>query len=618
MPANFSIADIAGTLLALLVLPLFFVVPGYVLGWALNLVRFREQTAAVRFVLSIPLSVSLTPAVLYLLGRQFTVAAVWVFFASAAVAFVFLATRRGFWPRRINAQVKWIALAWTATALLSLIDLQLGNRLYYSITAYDYSVRSAVIGALARTASYPPANPFFLGGGTTPFRYHYFYFLLCGLPNRLWPVAITPRHALFAGVIAIGFGLICTLYLYLRFFAENGAHQIHRRMAIGLGLLCISGLDILFSGPKLLGRMLLHRGSVYPSIDWWNADQVAGWFDTALWVPHHLAGLIACLMGFLILWDERASRPRGQAILGAALAFAAATGLSIYVSFVFGIFLAAWSGALLLRRNYREFTALVVSGLLAGLLASPFLLDLLSAGAAGTASGADSSFLRFSVRLFSPSAQLLQFAGLDEPVPLLLTNLLFLPLNYFVELGLFFIAGVIQARQWIRREAVVTHANAATILMVVASLAVCSLFRSNTISNNDLGMRGILIAQFCLLLWAVDVLVVMNLRKPGQLIAITFLLGAATNVYELISLRTFTVLADSGFDPGPNYFIQPNTNFGRQVFDYRAAYEWLDRNTPAHAVEQTFPIDGGDFSPRTVRRPAVRLAYLQHCNILRR
>jgi hypothetical protein len=43
-------------------------------------------------------------------------------------------------------------------------------------------------------------------------------------------------------------------------------------------------------------------GSPVPTIEWWNPEQVTAWFTAALWVPHHVAALIACLMGFLLLW----------------------------------------------------------------------------------------------------------------------------------------------------------------------------------------------------------------------------------------------------------------------------------------------------------------------------
>lgn len=613
MSPNFSVADVFGTLLALAVFPLVAFIPGYTLGWLLDLVGFRRRTPLLRVCLSIPLSISLTPVIFYLLGRQFTVGAVWVFFVALAVTFLSLFLRdesrpfAGKWPRVSGKIIATVAIVWTAVPVLSLIDLQLGHRLYYSVVSYDYSVRSAVISALARVTYYPPTDPFFFAGQPSPFRYHYFWFLLCSLPNRiLTPIfgstVVGPRHTLIAGVVVIGFALIATVVLYLRFFSTYGAANIRRRTGIVVALLCISGLDVLISGAKLLVRIVFQKNNVNATVDWWNNDQVTGWLGSALWVPHHLAGLLACLMGFLILWDHhhtRIQRPRWQIVLGAALCFAGAAGLSVYVAFVFAAFLAAWGIFLFQRKDYPELTALIATGLLAGVLALPYLLELIHAGSAGSvgATTEQSSFVRWGVRQFTPMIVALTAIHRDNAVTLAVTNLIFLPLNYFLEFGFFFVVAFLRLRHWRKKRTAWTRYDMASLLMFAIPLIVCTFVRSNTITNNDLGMRGMLIVQFVLLLWGVDLVSGIDLRRAGRLLTITFIVGASTNVYEVILLRTFTLVSDAKFNPGTNNLIQYNTDFGRRVFDNREAYEWLDRHTSLAAVVQQFPDGVGDFSP---------------------
>jgi len=608
MTANFSLNDFLGALLALIVLPLFGFIPGYTLGWLLNLAGFRERTPFLRVCLSLPLSIALTPALLYLIGRQFTVNAIWIFFAILAILFIWLVLRpssrpfSGLWPVGIGRPLVLITLVGIFTPILSLIDLQIGHKLYFTIVSYDYSVRSAVISALARTPSYPPSNPFFFAGSPAPFRYHYFYFMLCSLPDRLATVlghsVINPRHALIAGVIAISFALLATIILYLRLFSPLGARDIRRRAMIALVLLTISGLDILFCLGKVFSRTVLHKGNLYPTVDWWNDDQVTGWLDSTLWVPHHLAGMLACLMGFLIIWDHhrnRIGRFKWQVVLGAALCFAGASGLSVYVTFAFGGFLAVWFAIVLFSGRRQEAATLALVGLLAAVFALPFLLDLLRAGSAGTAAGEQSSFIRLGVRRFLPAQLALTSLHHDSRAVLRIANLISLPVNYFLEFGFFFVAAWLRIRQWRQRYAAFTPADFAAAVMLVSIFLICTFIRSNTISNNDLGMRGMLIAQFVLLLWSVDLLASMNLRHVGWLLSATFLLGAATNVYELITLRTFTVLADAGYDPGLNQFFKPNTGFGYRTFDCRQAYEWLDAHSSRKAVEQELPTGTKDF-----------------------
>ncbi len=653
---NFTLADLLSTALAIAVFPLFLFLPGFVFGWLLDLASFRQRTPLLRILLSLPLSLSLTPVIIYLLGRQFSTSAAWWFFAAVWLTFPVMLMRSnrvgGQFPRGLLKPLTVIAVIWVAVALLSLVDLQFGHRLYFSAVSYDYTVRSAAVGQLARAHWYPPANPFFYPGHAEPFRYHYFWFMLCSWPVRLLTHWIGPRTAIFAGVVWTGFTLMATVALYLRLFDRDGSIAIRRRTLLAFGLLAITGLDIIPTLFLDFFRLKFHFGNIFPTVDWWNPEQVTGWLDTALWVPHHLAGLLACMTGFLILWVEwqtPAKRVRWQAVLGAGVAFASAGGLSVYVAFAFAAFLAVWIIFDLTCRQFRahrarlraatqernspvlragrlipgplracfskQLISLAAAGVLALLLGAPFMLDLASAGSGGT-TGHDASFIRFSIRVFQPAHIALNLLHHNSPLISSVTDFLLLPLNFLIELGALFLIGVIKIRQWQAGQPF-TLANRAAVMMVSASLFISIFLRSNTIDNNDLGMRGMLIVQFVLVLWGADVLLEWRSHKastgrdpahsktvsPDKWIrvaqaslAAALFFGAITNVYELIILRTFTMLTEAGVQTGTNH-INPGAHFAERAFYSRQLYEWLDRHTPQWAVEQHDPFAPFDVIP---------------------
>ena len=124
----------------------------------------------------------------------------------------------------------------------SLIDIQLGDRLYFSPTIHDYSVRGPITAAISREGVLP-LNPFFFPGRAVPLRYHYFWYILCGAVQNIAGAAIAPRHALIAGTVWCGLALMAIVPLYLRFFDPKGPEGIRRRSLIGVALLGVTGLD---------------------------------------------------------------------------------------------------------------------------------------------------------------------------------------------------------------------------------------------------------------------------------------------------------------------------------------------------------------------------------------
>jgi len=603
MNGQLMMSDLIGTSEALLVFPLIVFVPGYVLGWLLDILAFRRRTLLTRVTLAVPVSIGVCPIVTYLLWR-FLPFAVWVFYGACGVAFVVLLfrERREFFSRTaLSAFCRRghicfaIVGAWAVVATLALVDLQAGHRLYFPTVTYDYALRSAFTAAICRTGV-PPHNPYFFAGGFFPLRYHYFWFVLCAVVEKLTGPSVSPRLAMIAGTVWCGVGLIALVPLYLRFFQGKGKVDIDRRSWIGIALLGVTGLDLV---PVLFTEWVTHR--FLASIEWWN-DPVTAWLHAVMWVPHHIAGLIACVMGFLVMWDGTRLPGRRQRMAAGATAgamFASALGLTIYVTLVFAVFLFVWMTMEFLRSHRSQARLILSSGVFALVLAAPYLTELLPRGSSGVA--ANGPLLQFAIRPFRFVDLLFGLAGGPRTN---LVNAVLLPVNYSLELGFFVIAGVVQCAAMWRKRRLLTDDRLCGFTMAAVSLAICSFIRSGVIANNDLGWRGILVAQFVLLIWGAELLNDGLLSsnpaaragrgfhiltgKRRALAAAALVLGAAGSVYELVKVRFFPLASDMGA-AGTIRWLSPDTNLGARTFALRQLYEGLKQRTPAGSVFQHNP-----------------------------
>jgi len=219
-----------------------------------------------------------------------------------------------------------------------------------------------------------------------------------------------------------GIGLLCLVAIYLRLFSPKAASDVARRRVIGVCLLGVTGLDIL---PTLLMLSLAHFGlirAVSPSVEWWN-NQIDGWVYTMLWEPHYVCALIACLTGFLIMWDVPRGSKRWRWILSgvtAGVAFATAVGAGIYVAFVFAIFLLLWTVVTVAKKWYRETAVLALSGIVAAALSIPFFMTLRGPGSGG-------GILQLTVRSFPLAEIFPRVLGLNRPWQILVSDAAFLP-----------------------------------------------------------------------------------------------------------------------------------------------------------------------------------------------
>jgi hypothetical protein len=571
--------------------------PGYTVGWLTNVFEFRGRLLPFRLAASVPLSLAIGPILGYTVGRWLGWNAVWFVYAVLFVAALLSGVLRrkarplaGFHFLSLWPFAALIAL-WIAVAFLSLADLPIGRRLYFSIIDFDYSVRIAFTHSIG-AFGLPARNPFFFPGHAAGLRYHYFWMIPCALVYRLGSPLVNAREAFIAGTLWVGIGLIALIPLYLRLFGPASdllqgdllQRYLLRRSRIGIALLAVTGLDIL---PTLLMVSLLRAGlisGIPPSVEWWN-DQVDGWLYTMLWEPHYICSLIACLTGFLIVWSlpqqsSRLQRTVSAFVTGAALATAA--GCGIYVAMVFAAFLALWLLLIVVRKRWHDAETLAVAGLIAVALIWPHLAGLKDS----FSQGPGPHLFEFTVRSFTPGDIILQAFRLDRPWQRYAADLLFLPLNYFLELGIFFVVGRMVWSRFRQRKQPATLAELAAFLMAGTSILICTFVKSSLIANNDLGWRGFLPAQFILLLWAAQVLSERASRTP--VLRLLLVLGLAGVVYDLAILRFFPLLSDMGKVQNITWLANDRL-LGLRTAANREAYEWLCARTPESAVIQPNP-----------------------------
>src|SRR5450759_1660126 len=112
---NFTLIDLRAAALATVLFSLFAFAPGYALGWFTDVLSFRQRLLSTRLLIAVVISVSVFPALSYLIG-MLSVLAIWAVTAVSAVAVVILLVRelRGGWPRPARVQVRFLLVvaAW--------------------------------------------------------------------------------------------------------------------------------------------------------------------------------------------------------------------------------------------------------------------------------------------------------------------------------------------------------------------------------------------------------------------------------------------------------------------------------------------------------------------------
>ena len=579
---NFTLQDILGASLAVCLFPLVIIFPGYVVGWALDLFDFKQRQPIARLGIGLVLSFAISPIALQLTSSllSFNVALlILIGFAAAFIVIILKEKLSVSEAKQSTTPFLWIGLGWAAFAVLSLITIQWGNRLFLSVTSFDQTTRVAIIEAMTRTGV-PAINPGYYPGHPVQLTFlYYFWYILCSMIDAMGMQFVDARAALNASSAWAGFGLMTTVALYLRQRNALRGKSAWRAARIGIGLLAISGLDII---PIIL--LMLRTGKIVGSIDVWNT-WIPSWVASALWVPHHVAALIAGLCAMMLAQSAH-GRPTAKqfAILTvASFAFASALGLSLYVTLVFVVFWGLWIVITFFQKSDRSLVLpMIFSGIVAILLAVPFLMGLFQGGGGTTAQFP----IVFEIRTF---LQLESFVKDWSPFARSLIMLAILPMNYLFELGFFFMAGL----YWFKiNDNRILRSNPfylAEILLLAAAVLIGSCLRSTLITSNDLGWRAWLPGQFILLIWGADVLKNLVLTsKPASLsgeakktrifLLVFFSIGVLTSVMDAVLLRTAWPVMTGAAET-------------EKYYSARLAYDYLRDHVPADVITQNNPLN---------------------------
>jgi hypothetical protein len=617
LPHNYTFHDIVSTAAIVPVFAIFLFFPGYSFGWFTDLLQFRSSSISRRILLSLPLSLVISTIAANLVGRYLSSTVILWAFCIVAAATIFQMTYT--WTRRSKAAASGmarttkiacgVAIVWAIVVIASLADIQIGSRLYPNTALWDHAVRIAFLHSAMRTGP-PIRNPFSYLGSAPIARYYYYWYVLCIFPARL--THIDPRCVLYGSSVWSGFLLAALIPLYLRDFL-GVRENLRRKSVIGFSLIAVTGLDIV---PTLYE--FFRARTITPDMEWWDPVQITSWTDALIWVPHHVMALVACLIGFLALWNVRKvgenpyPRWTRRLLSGifAAFAFAAGAGLSVYVTFAFAIFLLVWGFRLLARRVYPDFFLYLGTACCTVLFSLPYLHDLLahpatamgvgSATAGAAATGISVGPFALGLRVlpnFLSTPMFLKVRGFSHPELLAPFGVVVV---YILEFGVFAVIAWVRFWRDLRNKEKLGEAEIASWTMLAVGMFVITFVRSAVITNNDLAFRSAMIIQFVLLLWGAEFFDswfflpyrdrLHQSRRMRFVVHSTLILGIAATVYSLTILRTYAVLDDKGMIPYPADWFPPPHEVGVGMMDIRRAYDQLDKMLPGQSIVQYNPM----------------------------
>jgi hypothetical protein len=545
---------------------------GYLVAWFSNLHEFRRRSVAERIFWSVPLSLAVSTIALVLISRFVSVTAAAVFLAVCGAVWIGVVAHEWMQIRRLGRQwvIGWrphgtAALAWACVwiviALLSQVDFVRHHRLFMSVTMLDFGARVNWTESILRTGV-PPANPLYWFHHAAHMRQYYFWYVDCAVVARLWHLPV--RAVYMGGCVWSGFALAALLGLFLKHFL-NAGERLRRQFLTCIWLLGVTGLDIV----AVVGIVVYLHRAIPLDLEWWSADQITSWVDSLLWVPHHIAGLLCCMLAFLLAWMEGGAERRWRAIpvllIGSALA--SAFGLSIYVAFAFFLLMMIWvAWQLAVERSPRPVAYLAMGGMLAVVLLLPYLWELKH----GSSDIQGGSLFAVGVREMIPPEPLLgkrvfrEIAAHHPKAARNLANLVLLAPGYALELGFYLVVLLIFLVPAWRGRRALSAAQRTLLVLAAGALPIISFIRSAAIHNNDFGWRSALFLQFPLLLLASELVIDWNssqrdrrqadtpaasqINTPRWLrsvAAIVLIVGVVSTVSQVLFLRFAVALGEA-------------------------------------------------------------------------
>lgn len=580
-----TIADSAGILLATLLTGVVLLLPAVALMHVLGAAGIRRQPPMAALATALVLAYAILPVLDSALAHAINLdAALVVHLALAACGVHILARWLNRGPRpRLSRPALACAGLWLAVILVTWADIDWDGRLFPSLVMIDAVKHAATVRALVETNAAPPLDPFFLR--SEPAGYYYFYYLASALTLKAGAGLIDARAAVAGQIFWTGLALVVVLLALMR-QAGLAARGTQRRLRTRLVLVlaAMGGLQIV---PVVLIGLV--TGFWLAQVNWWNT-QVTSLPMSLIWVPHHVAALVASMTGLMLLARIAQRLPEGAAfarlnhmtgLVGlAALAFASAAGMSVWVASTAALATAVWLLLLLRQGRIAAALAVMLAGALSLALALPYLRELL------TFRAGEGVPIAFEIRTF-PFTDI----ALQSQIAIDVARILALPLSYFIEFGVLMIgAGLYWWRSRDDQPAAGRDMRQLLLVLAATGLAVATFLKS-TIVNNDLAWRAILFTQAAAVVWSAAaiaalldgprVLTTATLRQLPAVLGLTAAIGLASVVYDVAGLRLFHALRLGG---AADMTRQPHVDH-----EVRAAYTWLAFNTAGGSVVQHNP-----------------------------
>jgi hypothetical protein len=622
---NYGWSQLLQSCLATLVLPCFFLAPGYVICSATNLFLFRYRTWVERVLWAVAFSV---PVVLMLTTHcGITLSPIATMRMIEAVALIALALFVRDSRSRIKQSFIWdhyatvgalAAFALVIYCLLASSPIQIKQRLYEPAAWQDWGVRIQLINAAIRNNMHP-ANPMFaVRGIAPPLHYYYFWYVLCAQISLM--AGVGARAALTASCVGAAMAFVSCLFVCLKHLGISQKH-VRQQCLASLLTACVLGLDII---PATL-RLILPYKRVYSDIQLWLNDRSPSWLHLLLWAPHHVAGLVCCILGLLLVVTAHKQSWRRVALSTAlaALCFAAAVGTSTFVVAFFVIVCLAVLLDAAKRREWKVVFATCVSGVLALLLALPFLMASVVGNSGPKAATKNSpNVLKFDLRYRDQAHDDLQrifhfkesiqrhTEGYRMPPASLLQKICapFLMLLFFVaDFGFFLFVLAYRARRDFFSPRPLDR-NLRIHWLIFFGVAIPGVLLSSAPlqGNNDLGRHAGMCMRFVFLLWSAPLVAsyLAGLRRPKAVTrkatrtriqaalrhcaVVAFVLGLLAQVWQIGISRFDMQLVEAGKIPA--FAVATRVpNIGWRFNQLRLAMDYATKVTTNDAIVQSNP-----------------------------
>ena len=608
---NSTLPDLLQGFAGIAAMGLLFLAPGYLWARSTNTAGFRARSRAEQALWSVALSLPLAIALCALLGRVASSAWLDALFGvldGVALVLVLQAQHEAgqrWWPRGRQTRLMLLLMAlFGVYCIVAVTDVQIGHRVYVSTVIADWSVRVQMVQAAMRSAAAGTAVPPINGlstlengafGHAPHLRYFYFWYVLVAHVARTFH--LRAHAALAASCVWAGWAFIAAAFLAMKYMLGDQLTHLAggvRRACFGLLLIgAVLGLDILPTALLWLSPKL----HPYPEMEYWHQDRTPSFLGAVLYAPHHMAAFAALLTAFVMLLALRKGR-RNQLLttaLFAGIAFAAAAGTSLFPTFCFLFVLGLWAVDLLRRRELPIVSALAAAGVLALLLARPYLHEL-SAGSSA-ASGFANLRWRNDDFLAMQQARHHLLTSHGAIVAWLARQPIVLVMDVF-DLG-FYMLVLVAGLNALRKRGRLSRGECALVALI-AGAALPAFFLSSTATSgpNDLGVDAGFLLRLGLQLAAVPwILTWWTRRRTGELqresrpvrlgfafAAALFILGLSAQVYQVLSERLYFPVVGSGrVHKQMDAFTQDR--LGKRFYDIRAAYAAMNAQLPPSAPD---------------------------------